>query len=67
MCIRDRGYDTKKIAVADVELFKLVTLIEASNVMDDVVVVDFGKMCIRDSGGAGREAHPNWSFHSCIL
>ena len=36
------GYDTKKIAVADVELFKLVTLIEASNVMDDVVVVAFG-------------------------
>ena len=22
---------------------------------------------VQRPGGAGREAHPNWSFHSCIL
>ena len=36
------GYDMKKIAVKDSELFKLVTLVDASNELEDVVVVGFG-------------------------
>ena len=36
------GYDTKKIAVKDIHLFKLVTLADASNKLEDVVVVGFG-------------------------
>lgn len=53
------GYDTKKIAVADVELFKLVTLIEASNVMDDVVVVAFGTQKKESLVGAVQVVRPS--------
>ena len=53
------GYDTKKIAVADVELYKLVTLIEASNVMDDVVVVAFGTQKKESLVGAVQVVRPS--------
>ena len=53
------GDDTKKIAVADVELFKLVTLIEASNVMDDVVVVAFGTQKKESLVGAVQVVRPS--------
>ena len=36
------GYDTKKISVRDIHLFKLITLADASNKLEDVVVVGFG-------------------------
>jgi len=36
------GYDTKKIPVKDSQLFKLITLVDASNQLEDVVVVGFG-------------------------
>ena len=35
------GYDTKKISVRDIHLFKLITLADASNKLEDVVVVGF--------------------------
>lgn len=36
------GYDLKKISTADYELFKLVSLVEQNNAIDDVVVVGYG-------------------------
>ena len=53
------GYDTRKIDVADIELFKLVTLFEASNVMDDVVVVAFGTQKKESLVGAVQVVRPS--------
>ncbi len=53
------GYDTRKINVADIELFKLVTLFEASNVMDDVVVVAFGTQKKESLVGAVQVVKPS--------
>lgn len=36
------GFDTKKIAVKDIHLFKLIVLADASNKLEDLVVVGFG-------------------------
>lgn len=36
------GFDTKKIHVEDTELFKLVSLAEQSNTLDEVVVIGYG-------------------------
>ena len=36
------GFDTKKLHVEDTELFKLVSLAEQSNALDEVVVIGYG-------------------------
>ena len=36
------GFDTKKLHVEDTELFKLVSLAEQSNTLDEVVVIGYG-------------------------
>ena len=53
------GYDTKKIAVSDAALFKLVTLVDASNQLEDVVVVGFGTQKKESLVGAVQAIKPN--------
>ena len=53
------GYDMKKIAVKDSELFKLVTLVDASNELEDVVVVGFGVQKKESLVGAVQSVKPS--------
>lgn len=53
------GYDTKKIAVKDIHLFKLVTLADASNKLEDVVVVGFGVQKKESLVGAVQSVKPS--------
>ena len=53
------GYGMKKIAVKDSELFKLVTLVDASNELEDVVVVGFGVQKKESLVGAVQSVKPS--------
>ena len=53
------GYDTKKIAVKDIHLFKLITLADASNKLEDVVVVGFGVQKKESLVGAVQSVKPS--------
>ena len=48
------GFDTKKLHVEDTELFKLVSLAEQSNTLDEVVVIGYGT---QKKGVDGRLDH----------
>ena len=52
-------YDTKKIAVRDIHLFKLITLADASNKLEDVVVVGFGVQKKESLVGAVQSVKPS--------
>ena len=53
------GYDTKKISVRDIHLFKLITLADASNKLEDVVVVGFGVQKKESLVGAVQSVKPS--------
>ena len=53
------GYDTKKISVRDIHLFKLTTLADASNKLEDVVVVGFGVQKKESLVGAVQSVKPS--------
>ena len=53
------GYDTKKISVRDLHLFKLITLADASNKLEDVVVVGFGVQKKESLVGAVQSVKPS--------
>ena len=53
------GYDTKKISVRDIHLFKLITLADASNKLEDVVVVSFGVQKKESLVGAVQSVKPS--------
>ena len=53
------GYDTKKISVRDIRLFKLITLADASNKLEDVVVVGFGVQKKESLVGAVQSVKPS--------
>ena len=53
------GYDTKKISVRDIHLFKLITLADASNKLEDVVVVGFGVPKKESLVGAVQSVKPS--------
>ena len=53
------GYDTKKISVRDIHLFKLLTLADASNKLEDVVVVGFGVQKKESLVGAVQSVKPS--------
>ena len=53
------GYDTKKISVRDIHLFKLITLAGASNKLEDVVVVGFGVQKKESLVGAVQSVKPS--------
>ena len=53
------GYDTKKISVRDIHLFKLITLADASNKLEDVVVVGFGVQMKESLVGAVQSVKPS--------
>ena len=53
------GYDTKKISVRDIHLFKLITLADASNKLEDVVVVGFGVQKKESLVGAVQSVTPS--------
>ena len=53
------GYDTKKISVRDIHLFKLITLADASNKLEDVVVVGFGVQKKESLVGAVQSDKPS--------
>ena len=53
------GYDTKKIPVRDAQLFKLITLTDASNKLEDVVVVGFGVQKKESLVGAVQSIKPS--------
>ena len=53
------GYDTKKISVRDIHLFKLITLADASNKLEDVVVVGFGVQKRESLVGAVQSVKPS--------
>ena len=53
------GYDTKKISVRDIHLFKLITLADASNKLEDVVVVGFGAQKKESLVGAVQSVKPS--------
>lgn len=53
------GYDTKKISVRDIQLFKLITLADASNKLEDVVVVGFGVQKKESLVGAVQSVKPS--------
>jgi len=53
------GYDTKRIKAASAHLFKLVTLIEQANTMEDVVVVGFGTQKKESLVGAVQAVKPS--------
>ena len=52
------GYDTKKISVRDIHLFKLITLADASNKLEDVVV-GFGVQKKESLVGAVQSVKPS--------
>ena len=53
------GYDTKKISVRDIHLFKLITLADASNKLEDGVVVGFGVQKKESLVGAVQSVKPS--------
>ena len=53
------GYDTKKISVRDIHLIKLITLADASNKLEDVVVVGFGVQKKESLVGAVQSVKPS--------
>ena len=53
------GYVTKKISVRDIHLFKLITLADASNKLEDVVVVGFGVQKKESLVGAVQSVKPS--------
>lgn len=53
------GYDTKKISVRDIHLFKLITLADASNKLEDVVVIGFGVQKKESLVGAVQSVKPS--------
>ena len=53
------GYDTKKMSVRDIHLFKLITLADASNKLEDVVVVGFGVQKKESLVGAVQSVKPS--------
>ena len=53
------GYDTKKISVRDIHLFKLIPLADASNKLEDVVVVGFGVQKKESLVGAVQSVKPS--------
>ena len=53
------GYDTKKISVRDIHLVKLITLADASNKLEDVVVVGFGVQKKESLVGAVQSVKPS--------
>ena len=53
------GYDTKKISVRDIHLFKLITLADASNKLEDVGVVGFGVQKKESLVGAVQSVKPS--------
>ena len=53
------GYDTKKISVRDIHLFKFITLADASNKLEDVVVVGFGVQKKESLVGAVQSVKPS--------
>ena len=53
------GYDTKKISVRDIHLFKLITLSDATNKLEDVVVVGFGVQKKESLVGAVQSVKPS--------
>ena len=53
------GYDSKKISVRDIHLFKLITLADASNKLEDVVVVGFGVQKKESLVGAVQSVKPS--------
>lgn len=53
------GYDTKKISVRDIHLFILITLADASNKLEDVVVVGFGVQKKESLVGAVQSVKPS--------
>lgn len=52
------GFDTKKLDVSDLYLFKLVTMIERVNELEDVVVVGFGTQKKENVVGAVESIKP---------
>ncbi len=52
------GYDTKKISVRDIHLFKLITLADASNKLEDVVVVAAADPRRRGNHQPDAQQHP---------
>ena len=53
------GYDTKKIPVTDTQLFKLIILSDATNKLEDVVVVGFGVQKKESLVGAVQSVRPS--------
>lgn len=53
------GYDTKKIPVSDTQLFKLIILSDATNKLEDVVVVGFGVQKKESLVGAVQSVKPS--------
>ena len=53
------GFDTKKIPVRDTQLFKLITLSDATNKLEDVVVVGFGVQKKESLVGAVQSVKPS--------
>ena len=53
------GFDTKKIPLRDAQLFKLITLSDATNKLEDVVVVGFGVQKKESLVGAVQSVKPS--------
>ena len=53
------GYDTKKISLRDIHHFKLITLADASNKLEDVAVVGFGVQKKESLVGAVQSVKPS--------
>ena len=53
------GFDTKKIPVHETQLFKLITLADASNKLEDIVVVGFGVQKKESLVGAVQSVKPS--------
>ncbi len=59
------GYDTKKISVRDIHLFKLITLADASNKLEDVVVVGLRRAEERVARGRRAVGQPS-DLQACV-